>query len=125
MQGNRSVNTGPELKIRRVLHSLGYRYRVNKTIECGDRKVRPDIVFGPKRVAVFVDGCFWHSCVEHCRVPASNRHYWVPKLLRTQARDRLDCMSLAARDWTVVRIWEHENVSAAVDRIVAELRSSG
>ena len=125
MQGNRSVNTRPELKIRRALHSLGYRYRVNKAIECGDRKVRPDIVFGPKRVAVFVDGCFWHGCVDHCRVPASNRDYWLPKFERTLARDQRDRKSLAAHDWKVVRIWEHDDVSAAVNLIVTELRSPG
>jgi len=69
---------------------------------------RPDFVFSKERVAVFVDGCFWHGCPKHCRMPASNRKYWVSKIDRNVRRDRVTRKVLRANGWKVVRVWEHE-----------------
>ena len=78
-----------------------------------------DVVFPRERVAVFVDGCFWHSCPDHGVLPKSNREWWEHKLLATVDRDRDADRRLAEGGWTVVRVWEHEPVAAAVDRIEA------
>jgi DNA mismatch endonuclease (patch repair protein) len=69
---------------------------------------RPDFVFAKQRVAVFVDGCFWHGCAKHCRMPSSNRKYWLAKIERNQGRDLQTRRALRAKGWKVVRIWEHE-----------------
>jgi DNA mismatch endonuclease (patch repair protein) len=69
---------------------------------------KPDFSFAKERVAVFVDGCFWHGCAKHCRMPASNRKYWLAKIDRNVRRDRLTRKTLRAAGWTVVRVWEHE-----------------
>jgi DNA mismatch endonuclease (patch repair protein) len=82
--------------------------------------VRPDIVFTRARIAVFVDGCFWHSCPLHGRAPKSNVAYWTPKLEANRARDVRVDTALASEGWAVVRIWEHENVDAAADVVVRE-----
>ena len=86
---------------------------------------RPDFVFTKERVAVFVDGCFWHGCAQHCRMPASNRKYWVGKIERNMRRDRMTRKALRAEGWKVVRVWEHElkrRPGYAVARIVRALR---
>src|SRR5262249_51096120 len=75
---------------------------------------RPDIVFTARRVAVFVDGCFWHCCPEHGSQPAANTWYWEPKLRRNVERDRAADVALGRAGWTVVRLWEHESLEAAV-----------
>jgi DNA mismatch endonuclease (patch repair protein) len=69
---------------------------------------RPDFVFPKLRLAVFVDGCFWHACPRHCRMPLGNRAFWRAKLQRNQQRDRLVRRTLQSRGWRVLRIWEHE-----------------
>jgi len=130
MKANRSRDTGPELNLRRALHSAGYRYRVNIKVPIdGRRPVNVDIAFPGKRVAVFMDGCFWHGCRVHRSVPISNEGYWRPKLERNVARDRDVTSSLEGAGWTVIRIWEHEDVATAVERIASCLgsysRSSG
>lgn len=99
-----SSDTGPEMKLRRALWHAGYRYRVDFPVA----DTRPDIVFREAKVAVFVDGCFWHGCPEHGAVPESNRDYWTQELERNRERDEEDRKALEAEDWTVVRIWEHE-----------------
>ncbi|HEY6226922.1 MAG TPA: very short patch repair endonuclease [Verrucomicrobiae bacterium] len=86
---------------------------------------RPDFVFTKERVAVFVDGCFWHGCAQHCRMPASNRKYWVGKIERNMRRDRMTRKTLRAEGWKVVRVWEHElkrRPGYPVARIVRALR---
>jgi DNA mismatch endonuclease (patch repair protein) len=86
---------------------------------------RPDFVFAKQRVAVFVDGCFWHGCAKHCRMPASNRKYWVGKIDRNVQRDRTTRKALRAKGWKVIRVWEHElkrRPRGAVGRIVRALR---
>jgi DNA mismatch endonuclease (patch repair protein) len=90
---------------------LGFRFRVDVPIN-GSRR-RSDIVFASERVAVYVDGCFWHSCPEHGTVPKQNRDWWTVKLAANRARDVATDASLAADDWTVLRFWEHEDPLAA------------
>jgi DNA mismatch endonuclease, patch repair protein len=124
MKGNRKRDTTPEMLIRRLLHSQGLRYRVNHRLLLGDVAVRPDIVFVRRRLAVFVDGCFWHSCPEHGTQPRANPTYWGPKLARNQARDQLVNERLTLSGWTVLRVWEHEPPATAVERIVEALMNS-
>jgi DNA mismatch endonuclease (patch repair protein) len=104
--------------LRSELHSRGLRFRVDFPIRVtGRRPIRPDVVFTRRRVAVFVDGCFWHGCPAHGSTPKSNTGYWLPKLRRTQERDRETERALREAGWLVLRVWEHEPVSAAGDRI--------
>jgi DNA mismatch endonuclease (patch repair protein) len=121
MQANRRRDTGPERALRSVLHAAGYRYRCDFRIDLADVRVRPDIVFTRRKVAVFVDGCFWHSCPEHGRQPTVNSGYWSPKLQANRARDRRNTEVLEQSGWVVVRVWEHEPVTEALDKVVAAL----
>jgi DNA mismatch endonuclease (patch repair protein) len=122
MQGNRSRDTAPELALRRVLHRRGLRYRINATAQPGIR-CRADIVFRCPRVAVFVDGCFWHCYPTHGTRPATNAEYWQAKLARNVERDRRTDLALEAADWTVIRVWEHEQAAAAADLIEGIVRA--
>ena len=121
MRANRRSDTKPELALRRALHKQGYRYRKDFRIDLSGARVRPDIAFTARRVAVFVDGCFWHCCPEHGTRPAANTWYWEPKLARNVERDRAADAALAAAGWSVVRIWEHESLDGAVGAVVAAL----
>ena len=122
MRANRRTDTKPELALRRALHSRGYRYRKDYRLDLADgKRVRPDIAFTARRVAVFVDGCFWHSCPQHGSKPAVNVGYWDPKLRRNVERDRAADTALAAAGWEVVRIWEHEPLADAVAAVVTAL----
>ncbi|MEV7549233.1 very short patch repair endonuclease [Amycolatopsis sp. NPDC089917] len=115
MQANRRADTKPEVALRKALHRLGYRYRKDLRLTLDDGvKVRPDVVFTARKVAVFVDGCFWHVCPDHGRQPTSNEWYWTPKLRRNVERDRLVTVALEHAGWRVVRIWEHVPLEAAV-----------
>jgi DNA mismatch endonuclease (patch repair protein) len=119
MQAIRRSNTKPEVALRSALHRLGYRYRKDFRLDLADGvRVRPDIVFTARKIAVFVDGCFWHVCPVHGREPTSNEWYWAPKLRRTVERDRAADASLTAAGWRVVRLWEHEPLPSAVDAVV-------
>jgi DNA mismatch endonuclease (patch repair protein) len=115
--------TAPELRLRRELHRRGLRYRVNMRIvpDAGRRTV--DIVFSRARVAVFVDGCFWHGCREHGRRPQTNEWYWSPKIERNMTRDRDTTARLEDAGWTVVRVWEHEDPNEAAERVSAIVRT--
>ena len=120
MQLQKTRDTGPELAVRRALHAMGLRYRVDRPPLPGLRR-RADIVFGPVKVAVFVDGCFWHGCLEHGRRPGSNNWYWPAKIQRNKDRDADTDQRLAQVGWAVVRAWEHEQaeeVAARVARLV-------
>lgn len=121
MRAIRRTDTKPEIRLRALLHSQGFRFRKDLRIDLHNVRVRPDIVFTRKRVAVFVDGCFWHICPIHGRQPEVNGWYWAPKLRRTMERDKAANEALEAADWIVVRVWEHEPVDEAVQRIAAIL----
>jgi DNA mismatch endonuclease (patch repair protein) len=112
----RTSDTEAELRIRRVLHSRGLRYRIHRrpltTLRC-----RPDIVFGPARVAVFVDGCFWHGCPDHASWPKANSVWWRDKIQRTRDRDAATTKELVANGWFVLRFWEHEDPVVAADTV--------
>lgn len=123
MQGNRGRDTSPERQLRRLLHRRGLRYRVDVRVDPGIRS-RADILFPSARVAVFVDGCFWHRCAIHGTSPVSNSEYWQAKLARNVERDRETAHALKTAGWTVVRVWEHERPDEAADRIEAIVRSS-
>ena len=124
MKANRRTNTKPELALRSALYARGYRYRKDFRLDLPARKVRPDIVFTSRKVAVFVDGCFWHACPEHGTRPANNVWYWEPKLRRNVERDRAADAALTAAGWDVVRVWEHEPLETAVTAVVAALERS-
>src|SRR6202046_5423189 len=120
MRANRRTDTKPELALRRALHKLGYRFRKDHRLDLGGgRRVRPDIAFTARRVAVFVDGCFWHACPQHGSKPRANDWYWTPKLARNVERDRAADETLAAAGWHVVRIWEHESLEQALAAVIA------
>jgi DNA mismatch endonuclease (patch repair protein) len=126
MLGNRSRDTGPELALRRLIHAHGLRYRVAAR-PLPDLRRTADLVFRPARVAVFVDGCFWHSCPAHGTVPRSNPDYWIPKLARTVERDRETDRILKSAGWLPIRVWEHEAPELAaskVSRIVQRRRGN-
>lgn len=107
------ASTRPELVIRRELHSRGLRFQVNYR----DLPGRPDLVFTRARLAVFVDGCFWHMCSEHVRVPKNNREWWTAKLQRNAARDQEKDRRLTELGWMPLHVWEHEDPLTAADRI--------
>jgi len=114
----------PEVRYRSALHRNGLRFRKDFPIRLSQRRpVRPDIVFTRARVAVFIDGCFWHGCADHQRVPRTNRDYWIPKLARNVARDREVDEALTAAGWLVLRIWEHEDPVTSADDIASEVRA--
>lgn len=125
MRANRRTDTKPEMALRRALHRQGYRFRKDYRLDLADgKRVRPDIAFTARRVAVFVDGCFWHACPEHGSKPANNVWYWEPKLRRNVERDRAADAALDAAGWRVVRIWEHESLEAAVAAVLAALATA-
>lgn len=99
-----TAGTGPELALRRELQRRGLRYRVNVRTLPGS----PDIALTRAMIAVFVDGCFWHSCPEHAVAPKANAEWWRTKLDANIARDRRDETRLWNSGWLVVRVWEHQ-----------------
>ncbi len=125
MQANRRRDTAPEVALRRVLHRRGLRFRVDYRVGCGRGAPRPDIAFTRWKVAVFVDGCFWHSCPLHGATPTGNRGYWEPKLARNRQRDRENDLYLIALGWAVVRAWEHEDAEEAGARVAEALSLRG
>lgn len=119
MKANRSVNTSPELKVRSKLHKLGYRYRVHLRVRVDEKRpISIDIAFPSRMIAVFVDGCFWHGCKEHRSIPVENGWYWSEKIAGNASRDRITVSRLCLAGWKVIRVWEHEPVEDAVERIV-------
>lgn len=99
----RGTNTGPEVALRHALWSMGFRYRLKAPLPG-----RPDIVFPRHRVAVFVDGCFWHGCRLHYTAPTNNHEFWAAKLVENRTRDVRVAAALKARGWQVIRLWEHD-----------------
>jgi DNA mismatch endonuclease, patch repair protein len=125
MRGNRSVDTKPELALRSLLHRQGLRFRTNFQIRVGGpRGIRPDIVFTRQRVAIFVDGCFWHGCPEHGELPVSNREYWQAKFTLNAKRDRRNDEALVGAGWQVVRVWEHDSAAHGARAVRAALHAA-
>jgi DNA mismatch endonuclease (patch repair protein) len=120
MRGNRKTDTRPEIALRAELHRRGRRFRKNARPE-DDIRCRVDIVFRGARLAVFLDGCFWHGCPVHGNRPRTNASYWHPKIARNIERDRENDELLASRGWAVLRVWEHESPVEAANRVEAEL----
>ncbi len=122
MKATRQRDTNAEIVLRRALHAKGLRFRLDRALLVGLRR-RVDIVFSTARVAVFVDGCFWHSCPVHKSIPKSNTEWWVAKLKANWARDRDTDRRLASDGWLVMRIWEHEKPDTAAARVVRAVRA--
>ncbi|HEX7162963.1 MAG TPA: very short patch repair endonuclease [Trebonia sp.] len=118
MRSNRRSDTRPELALRVALHAMGYRYRKDFRLDLPLRRVRPDIAFTSRKVAVFVDGCFWHACPDHGSKPKNNDWYWSPKLAKNVERDRAADEALAQAGWTVVRLWEHVPLAEAITLVI-------
>lgn len=128
MQSNRGRDTTPELAVRRRLHAMGLRYRVSVRPVPNLRRTA-DIVFTRARIAVFIDGCFWHGCPAHYQVPVRNGDFWLAKRTRNRERDAETDAALTAAGWTPLRFWEHQvradpalvaaAIAAAVRRSIA------
>ena len=106
MQAVRSKDTKPEIAVRKLVHRMGYRYRLHRK----DLPGKPDLVFPGRRKAIFVHGCFWHGhdCPAGQNTPTSNRNYWEPKLTRNRQRDAENRTALQACGWDVLILWECE-----------------
>jgi DNA mismatch endonuclease, patch repair protein len=122
MTSQRQRDTKGELELRSLLHRRGLRFRVHALLP-GLRR-RSDIVFTRARVAVFVDGCFWHGCPEHGSWPKQNANWWREKIEANQRRDRDTDARLNAAGWTVVRVWEHDDPTQAAERITEIVRQA-
>jgi DNA mismatch endonuclease, patch repair protein len=122
MVANRRVDTTPERALRSQLHRQGLRFRKDYRIKLNGLSVRPDIVFPRAKLAVFVDGCFWHQCPKHATMPKRNGEFWRAKLRRNVERD--DQVNRVLRDsgWSVFRCWEHEDSAEVASRVSSILR---
>jgi len=117
----RDKNTTPELRLRKALWACGLRYRLRSKLPG-----KPDIIFPKARLAVFVDGCFWHRCPIHGHIPHTNRAYWVPKIRGNVLRARRVVREIEAMGWCVLRFWEHEvntDLADVVERIATVVRA--
>ena len=123
MQANRRVDTQPELRLRSALHRLGLRFRRDHRVDLPDVRVRVDVAFTRARVAVFVDGCFWHGCPDHGEQPRANAYYWREKIERNRRRDQRIDGALREAGWVPVRVWEHEDLISAAERVGALVRA--
>jgi DNA mismatch endonuclease (patch repair protein) len=121
MQSNKGRDTKPELALRKAAHALGLRYRVSVRPITQVRRTA-DLVFSKAKVAVFMDGCFWHGCPQHHTKAATNAEYWAEKLRRNRERDEETDRVLAEAGWRVLRIWEHEDPVEAAHRVAKLVR---
>ncbi|GAA0953542.1 very short patch repair endonuclease [Actinocorallia libanotica] len=123
MQSNKGRDTKPELALRRAVHALGLRYRVSARPIPTLRRTA-DLVFTRAKVAVFIDGCFWHGCPAHHTKSATNAAYWSEKVATNRSRDAETTRLLTEAGWTVIRIWEHEDPIEAATRVAVAVRST-
>ena len=123
MQGNRSRDTKPELAVRSAVHRRGVRFRVSVRPE-PELPRTADLVLRKSRVAVFVDGCYWHGCPEHRTQPATNPEYWADKIARNIERDAETTDYLQQAGWMVLRFWEHEDPESVADRVQESVRAA-
>lgn len=118
MRANRRTDTKPELMLRSALHRRGLRFRKDfKLCIDGISPVRPDVVFTRARVAIFIDGCFWHRCPEHYQRPRANREFWDQKIARSVERDISVDAALKRSGWIVLRFWEHTAIDEITERV--------
>ncbi|MEU9231384.1 very short patch repair endonuclease [Streptomyces subrutilus] len=122
MSRQKSRDTNVEVALRKALHAKGARYRIHRKPVKGVRR-EADIVFGPVRVAVFVDGCFWHGCPVHATWPKNNAEFWRAKIEGNRRRDLDTDARLAEAGWLTVRVWEHERPDEAAERVLAVVAS--
>ncbi|MFE5495615.1 very short patch repair endonuclease [Streptomyces virginiae] len=118
-----SRDTAQEVAVRRLLHAAGLRYRVNLPVP-GMRRRTIDIAFTRARIAVFLDGCFWHGCPEHATRPKANAEWWRVKLEKNVSRDLETTAHLESAGWTVLRFWEHESPDTVAHKIAASRRQA-
>lgn len=118
MQSNKGRDTKPELLVRRLVHAAGLRYRVNARPE-KDLRRAADLLFRPVKIAVFIDGCFWHGCPAHYTRPKANNAYWAEKVQRNRDRDAETTRILTERGWLVLRFWEHEDPADVATRVIS------
>ncbi|MGW1059543.1 very short patch repair endonuclease [Micromonospora rubida] len=123
MRANKARDTGPERRLRSLLHKRGLRYRVNARPLVTLRRTA-DVVFPTARVAVFIDGCYWHGCPEHYRPARTNDGFWRDKIDGNRARDKETDELLTKAGWTVIRIWEHEDPAEAADHVASAVREA-
>jgi len=123
MKNQRQRDTYPEIRLRSILHRMGFRYRTHLEPISGLR-ICADILFPKIKIALFVDGCFWHSCPEHGTVPKANRQWWKQKLATNVERDEKREKTLQSKGWTVIRIWEHEDPEIASQNIAKAVRQA-
>ncbi|WP_084781101.1 very short patch repair endonuclease [Planobispora rosea] len=123
MRSNKGRDTKPELALRRAVHALGLRYRVSYRPLKAVRRTA-DLVFTRAKVAVFMDGCFWHGCPEHHTVATTNAGFWAEKVRRTRERDRETDRLLQEAGWRVIRVWEHEDPVEAAEKVADLVRLS-
>ncbi len=116
MRGNRGRDTKPEKAVRTAVHAIGMRYRICRPPVAGLRRTADMVFTGPK-IAVFIDGCFWHGCPDHHRPANRNKEFWTEKITATRTRDQHTDALLNAAGWTVIRVWEHEDPTVAANRI--------
>jgi DNA mismatch endonuclease (patch repair protein) len=122
MQSNKSRDTKPERALRSAVHARGLRYRVSAKPLANLRRTA-DLVFPRAKVAVFLDGCFWHGCPEHHTVATANARFWADKVEGNRARDRDTDDRLAAAGWVSIRVWEHEDPQAAARQVEEVVRA--
>ena len=123
MRANRSKDTRPEVRLRSALHRRGLRFRKSYLVQAGTTRVHVDIAFPLLKIAVFVDGCFWHRCPSHGVSPSVNKAYWPVKLQRNVERDARVNDGLMSAGWRVIRVWEHEDADCAADCVAAIVNS--
>lgn len=121
MRHVRREGTAAELAVRSCLHRLGLRFRVHIN-PVPQSRAKPDIVFKKSRVAVYVDGCFWHACPDHASWPKTNSEWWREKIQANVERDKRHTAELISAGWTVIRFWEHEQPSVVADKIHSVIR---
>jgi DNA mismatch endonuclease (patch repair protein) len=122
MQAQKTTGTRIELQVRRGLHALGYRYRVNRR-PLPDHKFRGDIVWTGRQLIVFLDGCFWHGCPIHATTPKSNTDWWREKINTNRNRDQRVDEILRQHGWTVLRFWEHDDTQHIIETVVQQLEA--
>ena len=122
MQSNRGKDTGPEIRLRRILHARGLRYRVGVRVEPEVRRT-VDIAFTKLKLAVLVDGCFWHGCPIHGRPVKTNTDFWAAKIAANRARDADTDTALRLRGWTVLRFWEHDDPEESATKVAELVRT--